>query len=230
MIDQKVTFALEKIARDLGRSRSLDEVLHSIVESVREALPEIDHAGVSISYRDRRVETRAWTDDVVVQLDLLQLELDEGPCMDAIDDTISAPVVRVDDARHEQRWPRFIPRAVELGLRSQLGLRLFVGDETVGGLNLYSTSSDSISEESERLAQLFAGHAALALGWVQNRQQLTEALATRTLIGRATGIVMQRYGLDADRAFDYLVRVSQTSNTKMRDLAIKLVAEFTPPT
>ena len=57
------------------------------------------------------------------------------------------------------------------------------------------------------------------------REQLDTALQTRKLIGQATGIVMQRYGLNEHRAFAYLVRVSSTSNTKLHDIAAHLVAE-----
>ncbi|MCW2753903.1 MAG: hypothetical protein JWQ32_1314 [Marmoricola sp.] len=229
MLEPSISHALATIADDLKRSRDVDEVLASIAASIRTSLPEIDHAGVSISHRDGHIETRAWTDDLVVQLDLLQLELNEGPCMDAMKETEPLHQVRVDDARNERRWPAYIPRAVSLGLRSQLGVGLYVGEETVGGLNLYSTSVDRISEESETLAQLFATHAALALGWVRAEQGLNDALGTRTLIGQAAGIVMQRYGLNSARAFDYLVRVSQTSNTKIRDLATQLIDEFPTP-
>ncbi|MCW2783714.1 MAG: hypothetical protein JWP74_231 [Marmoricola sp.] len=225
MLDAKVTRALNQVARDLGHARELDEVLNTIVASVVQSLPEIDHAGISVTHRDGRIETKVWTDDLVTDLDQLQYDLDEGPCVDAMNTAIPGDIVRVDDARHEQRWPVYIPRAVQAGLRSQLGLRLYTEAETVGGLNLYSTSTDAISHDTELLAEMFATHAALALGRVRTETNFISAMGTRALIGQATGIVMERYDLDAERAFDYLVRVSQTSNTKMRDVAAQLVAE-----
>ena len=54
--------------------------------------------------------------------------------------------------------------------------------------------------------------------------QLRRALETRTTIGVAVGIVMERYGLGQDRAFEALSRWSQESNRKLRDLAADLVA------
>ncbi|MET3961015.1 transcriptional regulator with GAF, ATPase, and Fis domain [Marmoricola sp. OAE513] len=226
MLDPSITHALDTIAQDLKRSRDVSEVLTSIVASARESMSDIDHVGISLSHRDGHVETLARTDDLVLELDQLQQEVGEGPHRDAVAGSVPAQHVRVDNARHEQRWPRYIPRAVQLGLRSQLGFGLVVGQDTTGSLNLYSTSVDRISEESGALAQLFATHAALALGWVRTEQSLTAALETRSLIGQATGIMMERYDLGTDHAFDYLVRVSQTSNTKMRELAAQLVAEF----
>ncbi len=39
-------------------------------------------------------------------------------------------------------------------------------------------------------------------------------IASRQVIGQATGIVMERYGLDEGRAFEYLLRVSSLANQK----------------
>jgi AmiR/NasT family two-component response regulator len=61
------------------------------------------------------------------------------------------------------------------------------------------------------------------MGWAKQEQTLTEALATRNLIGQAVGIVMERYQLDSDRAFAFLVRLSQSANKKLRTVAATLV-------
>jgi GAF domain-containing protein len=108
---------------------------------------------------------------------------------------------------------------------AQFALRLYVDEHTLGALNMYSTISETIGEDTRHMADLFATHAALALGRSRREQQLDTALQTRKLIGQATGIVMQRYGLNEHRAFAYLVRVSSTSNTKLHDIAAHLVAE-----
>lgn len=125
------------------------------------------------------------------------------------------------------RWPRFIPRAVELGLRSQIGLRLYVENQTLGGLNLYSTATDTINPEVLATAELFAAHAALALGKAQREDNLHSALFTRKVIGQAIGLIMERYEFDEDQAFLYLARVSQHSNHKLRDVAAELVQQAT---
>ena len=48
---------------------------------------------------------------------------------------------------------------------------------------------------------------------------LTTALDTRKLIGQAQGILMERLSIDADRAFEYLVRESQDRNVRLRVIA-----------
>lgn len=49
------------------------------------------------------------------------------------------------------------------------------------------------------------------------------ALRTRSLIGRAQGLLMRRFEYDSDKAFDSLRQASQNSNTKLRDLAALVV-------
>ncbi len=221
---------LAQIAREIHATLDLDATLASIVNAAARSLPEIDHVGITVAHRDGRMETRAASDQFVRDLDDLQYDVGEGPCVYAMD---AHPVVKVDHARTEERWPRFIPPAVQRGLRAQLGLQLYLEDETLGALNMYSTSSETVSEETAHFAEIFASHAALALGHARLEDQLHTAISTRQLIGQATGIVMERYELNEDRAFDYLIRVSSHSNTKLREVAQEVVdqtsARYTPP-
>lgn len=80
----------------------------------------------------------------------------------------------------------------------------------------------AFDDESRHVGSLFAGHAAVALAAVQERTQLAAAVLTRDLIGQAKGILMERHGLSADQAFTVLVRVSQHTNLKLRDIAEQL--------
>jgi GAF domain-containing protein len=214
---------LAEAARLIYSAPDLPTTLNTTVQAAGLALPGIDHVGISISYRDGRVETVAATDQLVWDLDQLQYELNEGPCLEAIRES---GIVEVNNlAMHEARWPRFVPRAVALGLRAQMGLRLYVDEETLGGLNLYSTRSDTIDADVREAAELFATHAALEMGHVRREENLNSALHTRKVIGQAIGIVMERYELDEDRAFKYLTQVSQHSNVKLRDVAAEIVQQ-----
>ena len=55
-------------------------------------------------------------------------------------------------------------------------------------------------------------------------EHLHRALESRTVIGKAIGILMSRLELDDDAAFAYLRRYSQTHNLKLHDICAKLVA------
>jgi hypothetical protein len=166
------------------------------------------------------METLAGTDPFVWELDRLQYQFHEGPCVHAI---AVDPVTTVEWAGREQRWPRFMPLAVARGLRSQMGMRLFTERETLGGPNMYSTSSDTIDPDVVHMAELFAAHASLALGHARREEQLSAALLTRKVIGQAIGILMERHALDEDGAFAYLTRVSSHANVKLRAVAQEIV-------
>ncbi|HEV7876330.1 MAG TPA: GAF and ANTAR domain-containing protein [Nocardioides sp.] len=221
--DRDAASALAQAARTIHREDTLEETLAAIAETARISVPGIDHAGISIVTPKGGIETKAATDPIVWEFDRLQYDLAEGPCLSTMRGT---PVVSVPRARHDQRWPRFMPQALRLGLRSQLAVRLFLDDEgTMGALNLYSTSQEEIDPDAEHVAELFASHAAIALHQAREVEHLNQALESRKVIGQALGIVMERYGLDENHAFSFLLRASSTSNIKVRDIAAQLVED-----
>jgi GAF domain-containing protein len=213
---------LAQAAREINAPSTVDATLDRIVHTARRSLPGIDHVGVSVARRDGGIETRAATGELVLELDQLQYALNEGPCLYAIE---AATVVHVDDAAHEVRWPNYMPEAVKRGLRSQLGVQLGLDGETLGGLNMYSTSVDRIDDEVLHSAELFAVHAALALGRARTEEQLRSGMSTRTEIGEALGLLMERYAIDSDAAFAFLARASSVNNTKLREIAAEIVTE-----
>jgi GAF domain-containing protein len=215
--------ALARAAQTIHTSSSLEDTLQTIAETAKDSLPGFDAVGISTIAKDGTVATRAGTSDLVWELDKLQYKLGQGPCMETLRDStrVLAPKIADDD-----RWPDFVPRAVELGLRSQLALKLFLDDKgTVGGLNVYSTTTEEIDDGAVSMASLFAAHAATAMGNVSVVEGLQDALSTRTVIGVAVGMLMKEYTLSQDTAFGLLVRTSSHSNVKLRDIARRMVDE-----
>lgn len=150
-----------------------------------------------------------------------QIDADEGPCIDAL--RHSRPV-HVRDLRVERRWPRWAPQMVELGWLSLLSVPLTGGDRTggnraVGTLNLVNRAAGGFDEPAAQAAHLFAEHASVALTAARTEHTLGEAVSSRHVIGIAQGILVERYGVDADRAFDVLRRCSQEGNMKLRSVA-----------
>jgi GAF domain-containing protein len=215
-----VAEALAHATESINESRTFEDTLDAIVHATRTSLPEFGHVSISLRHRDRTIETKAGTDRLVWELDSVQYDAGEGPCVQAIEEE---PVVVVQHLRHDQRWPRYIPAAAAKGVRSQVAVRLFSRGRHMGGLNLYSTDHDEVDANCVETARLFATHAAVVLGHAEQEDQLQEALQSRKVIGQAIGIVMERYRLDADRAFQFLMRASQTSNVKLRDVANEVV-------
>lgn len=122
----------------------------------------------------------------------------------------------------EQRWPRFVQRAAEAGASSMLTFQLYVEADNLGALNLYGSQPHAFDDESEDVGLLFASHAAVAFADVQKLDQLNQAIDSRDLIGKAKGILMERYQLNADQAFRVLTRLSSHQNRKLRDLAAEI--------
>lgn len=212
--------AVAAAARTIHRPERLDEVLSEIAISARESLPGFDLVGIS-TLDGKNVVTRAVTDPKVYELDRLQYSEDEGPCVDTLG---KADLVVVPRLRHERRWPHYVPKAVQVGLRSQMAVTLALDDTgTLGGLNLYSTVSDDIDPEAPAIAELFARHATIALGGARHVSHLNQALETRKIIGQALGILMERYQMSEERAFALLVRASTTSGLKVHTVAAEIV-------
>lgn len=194
--------------------------VEEIVQQAQRCLPEFEHVALSLVGKDGKLDTLAATTDTTRAFDALQSEAGDGPCVEA---SRTDGLVTVRDARHEQRWPKYISAALLVGLRSQLGVRL--RSDPALCLNLYSTSHDEIDSGSIGVAEHFAIHAGIALGHLRTEEQFRTAIGTRTTIGTAVGIIIERYGLTQSEAFAYLVRQSSTQNRKMRLIAADLLQE-----
>jgi AmiR/NasT family two-component response regulator len=98
-----------------------------------------------------------------------------------------------------------------------------VQGEDLGALNLGNTEAHAFDDESEHVALLLANHAAVAMVGAQEQHRLRQAVSSREVIGQATGVLIERYKTTPEAAFMLLVRASQRSNRKLRDIAEELV-------
>lgn len=219
---ESIAAGLLEAARAIRVDQDVDTVLDDLVHAAIKYLPGVTHAGVTIAWGTGQYETRASSDPLVDTLDNLQYKLGEGPCLQALE---SSQLVLVNSLRQTHRWQKFVPHAAALGLRAQLGIGLRFEERTVGSLNLYSTDTDELTADVVRLGELFALPASLAIGFVQQREQLGAALSSRATIGQAVGLVMHEFTMDSDTALAYLRRLSSHSNTKLRDVAAALVEQ-----
>lgn len=207
-----------ELSRRLGR-QAHDEVLEAALLLVTTlAAHTLDGAqGVSISLRRaRKMSTVAATDEKIVRMDDHQYETGEGPCLSAADEGV--PVL-VESLRDEDRWPAFVPRALEEGITSILSSPLLVTGRAVGALNVYSDTPGAFGVPQQELAALFAaeasgllaGAAAFDRAGEEFAVRLREALTTRDLISRAHGVLMAHRGFTALDAANHLHRAARTS-------------------
>lgn len=214
---RKFAISLADMARDLLAQDSVQATLDRICEHAVELVSGCEHAGI-LQMQGGQVETAAATSRLVRDSDRAQGELGEGPCHDAIVER--QPVFRITDMEQEARhWPRYAPRARELGIGSGIGFLLYTEERELGALNLYSSQPQAFTEHSELVGWLLASHAAVIYSAARTHAQLESAIATRQEIGAALGIAMERYKITEDQAFDMLRKVSQDRNIKLRHLA-----------
>lgn len=183
--------------------------------------------GINV-YRDGQLVTAVSSDARAAVLDETQYELDEGPCLQALRTGVA---VHVSDSATEDRWPPYLELARRHGLTSSLSLPLVVDSQTVGVLNLFVFDEpDPFEQTRYELGLRYAAEAAGALQLLSRltgdhlvRQQLEQALSSRSIIDRAIGILIERQHCTGDQAFILLRRVSQHTNRKLRDVAVDLI-------
>lgn len=208
-----------ELALTLHDESSLDDTVGRVLEFAikgRGLRPRRRHL------RQRRAEGRDGRGHrpLVARLDQVQLEVGSGPDIDVLQDRYS---ISVPDTRNEPRWPEWASAAAEAGVGCMIGTRLYTSGTTIGSLNLYAVEVDKFDVSDREVAHVLARHAAIALDTARDTENLWRAIDARKLIGQAQGILMERYQIDPDRAFEVLRRFSQDRNVKLRLVAQQLV-------
>lgn len=211
---------LGDLARDLQAQPEPARLLGAVTAAAVTHVPGAEDASISVVVGRHRVRSQASTSELARAVDALQEEVGEGPCLDA---TFARHTVRLSDLEGDDRWPAFCERARAAGVGSMLSFQLFVEGDDLGALNLYSRRRCAFDDRSEDVGLLLATHAAVAFAGAQREAAMRRALETRSVVGRAQGVLMERHGATAEEAFDLLVRASQCSGVKLHAVAERLV-------
>ncbi|WP_406057503.1 GAF and ANTAR domain-containing protein [Kribbella sp. NBC_00889] len=212
--DIVVRFA--QLALELHGSDSIEE---TVVQFALQTL-HCSHAGVALVGEQGQPEVSAVTSPIVAEAFRAQWTAADGPLVESLRNHAT---VLVADTATEQRWPDWAAKVHAAGVRSVLDVPLSTIAETVGVLGLYSLTPETFGPDDEAIAHLLAMYASVAVATARNERNLISAVDARTLVGQATGILMERYGIDEDRAFAVLKHYSQHTNTKLRDVAQQLI-------
>jgi GAF domain-containing protein len=217
---------LARLSYQVLTAPDLSAALTQVAEAATSVVPRCD--GTSLTLRERGVPTASSADgDWARELDRMQVEEQEGPCLDCMRE---GGVMRVRDLAADGRFPIYGPRAAQHGARSTVSFPLSADGRTVGALNLYGREPDAFTTEDVALGTLLGAHASLALqaanAYFSSRQladQLQQALASRAEIEQAKGILVRELRCTPDEAFSRLVELSQRTTRKLRDVARELV-------
>ncbi len=222
---------VDDVLRDLARvvfvERTLEDVLTEIVAIASRGIPGAESTSITL-IKGERAFTAAHFGDMALAADELQYQEGGGPCMDAGRGNV---VLRVDDMLTEQRWPDYVARVNETGVRSSLSVPLPYQGSSIGALNIYSTEPAAFDGADSLAAGLeVAEVVAVAVANADSHWQLGEqarnmrlAMDSRAIIEQAKGVLMAQRKVDADVAFEILREASQRYNRKLRDIAAGIV-------
>jgi GAF domain-containing protein len=236
--DTDLAAAYGQLLNLLTDSPDLDTFLDQVVVLAAQVVTPAAACGLTMR-RDGQPFTVANSSPLAAQVDEIQYGADEGPCLDSLR---GGHIVQVDDLPGDRRWGCYRPHAVAHGVVSSLSLPLAVDGQTVGALNLYSPQPAAFTGPARQHAEAFAAQCAAALTLLLRRtnqtevqQQLGAAMASRSMIDQAIGILMGQQRCTATAAFDLLRQASQHRNRKLREVAADIITNVTgappqPPT
>lgn len=162
-------------------NRDPHDTLIEVVRAAVDVVPGCDEASISIVLGRRHVTSEAASGQMPRDVDILQERLRQGPCLDAAYEHAS---VLVPDMSTETRWPLFAPQALAAGVAGMLSLQLYVEDDVLGALNLFSRRAGAFTTESEHVGLIFAAHAAVAYSVARRQDRMARGLLTQQVIGR----------------------------------------------
>lgn len=218
--------AMAELTEQFAHPTEIDATLQSVTTSSVDLIDGVECADVLLISGADLFRSVAATSQLAVDLDGLQQRFREGPCLDA---AVGIPMVLSNDLREESRWPRFAEAAVARGIHSLLSFQLYTHNARMGALNLFGLKPNVFTPEFEAVGAMLATHAAIALIEDDVRLQFQSALASRDIIGQAKGMIMERFNVDAIRAFELLTRLSQDSNTRVAEIAEQIVSRGSKP-
>lgn len=210
-----------QVARALQAETGSIDTIELSVKLAVETINGAEDASLSLAHRGQIVETAAATSERALSADRLQQQLGSGPLLA---DVWDQEVVSCPDLQIDERWGKWGARlATDMGIESMLCFRMFADRERLGAISLYASDPHAFKAVDIEDGVSFAAHTAIAVEVARTDDNLELALDSRSVIGQATGIAMERYGIDAVRAFALLKRLSQDTNTKLHEVATEVI-------
>jgi hypothetical protein len=219
-----------RLERSLAETTSVQDYLQDAVLAVEPLLGIEGSFSLSILLYGNLM-TVATTDRAAWDADQVEFDTEAGPCVEALRNGVDVGVV---DLRVEQRWPTWAAVSTMLGFRSAAGIPADFASGQRLALNLYCADPDGLHGDPVRRARLLNQEVARTLPTAlrlteqsQLAEHLQEALAGRSTIDQALGVLMAQNRCTRDEAFGILRRASQHRNLKLREVAGTVIERFT---
>jgi GAF domain-containing protein len=226
--EERLTGTFVELADSLVDRFDIVDLLTLLAERSVEIF-DVDAAGLLMSDTRGELRLMAATSEAIQLVELMQLQADQGPCLDCF--RTGAPVLVADLGEAPDRWPRFAPEAIGVGFRAVHALPLRLRGRVLGALNLFRTTPGGLHHADAIAAQAMADVATVAL--LQQRavteaqtlaEQLQDALNSRVAIEQAKGVLAAQGELGMDEAFLQLRAYARAHQRLLTEVAEDIVA------
>lgn len=163
------------------------------------------------------------------ELELFQLQAEEGPCLDCV--RTKTPVVNANLSQAQDIWPQFAPLAISTGFHSVHAFPMRLREEVIGALNLFSARQMELDPQEVRVVQSLADVATIAILQARSisraealTEQLQGALNSRIVIEQAKGALARIEGISVDEAFEVMRRRARAQRQRLVDVAAAVLA------
>ena len=227
MTQRDIIEALEALAAVLQDADTLGAALANIAEAATRSVPRCDAATIALSIEGRPI-TAAMTARVALELDLVQYDTHDGPCLETFR-TMSA--LRLDLAERGEAFPHFARAASAKGVRSVLSVPAMWGNDIVATLNLYSRTGP-FDETATAVGEVLAAQVAIAVSrspeFVAARSVVEQAqrdLEDDADMKMATGLLMVNAGCTAEQAEGLLRSAAEHDEKTVLEIAQRIIAD-----
>ena len=190
--------------------------------------------GLVLADHQVRVRYMASNNEEGKLLELLQIQNDEGPCLEAI--LRGVPVVNADLDQASDRWPTFAPAARAAGFQSVHAFPMRTGEQTIGALNIFGVGDSHFDPDDVRVVQALTDVATIAILQHRDRdqaeivtQQLHAALQSRVTIEQAKGALARSQSITTSAAFDVLRTTARATQRDLVEVARAVIAGLEGP-
>ncbi len=182
-----------------------------------------DSAAIAVLASHGALEPLAWSHSSARTVQHRQQEVGQGPSHDAV---TGRCVLAVEDLTTDLRWPLWAPGARDNGIGAAVAVPLFTA-AMLGVVTFYRSTSRDWRADDLRRADVAGAQVSVVVAHTATQRNLRRAIESRTVIGQAQGMLVERHGLDPPQAFALLRRYSQDRNVKLAALARQLVTTGT---
>lgn len=220
-----VVSALEQLSAVLQSQRTLGAALAAIAEAAVVSVPGCDAASIALSIEGRPATATA-TARVALELDLVQYDTDDGPCLTAFR---SIETLRLDVLEEQEAFPHFARAAQARGVLGVLSLPATWGGDVVATLNLYSRQRP-FDETAVSIATVLAAQVAIAVSrspeFAAARATVEQAqrdLEDRSQLDLAAGMLMATQGCTTEQAQGLMQQAADQEERTILQIAQRIM-------